>query len=175
MSTSLLAGERAIITTRQHWSIIAPAVLAAAVLAIAALIVLGILPSSVAGKSIADLKHAGMAVVAIAGVGVIGVRLLQWRAARYVLTDRRIMVARGVLSRYSESISLDRVQNTVVHQSIGARMIGCGDVEIESAGRDGTEVLHRIPHAPEFENALLQAIEQHRAAGPAPAGPPGGV
>ncbi|MFN2569730.1 MAG: PH domain-containing protein [Candidatus Dormibacteria bacterium] len=168
MSAQLLPGEREIFLTRQHWSIVAPAVVVTAVVAVVGIVLLRLIPGTISGHSAAEVKNAGTAVIAALAAVVILVRLLQWRAAQYLLSDRRIIVMRGVLSRFTESIALDRVQNTIVHQSIGARMIGCGDVEIESAGRDGTEMLHRIAHPQEFESDLMQAIEAHRtgAAGP---------
>jgi len=174
MAPQILPGEREILVIRQHWSIVAPALLATAIVAIVGIVLLRIVPASISGHSTTDIRNGGSAVIAVAAVLVILVRVLQWRAAQYLLTDRRIIVRRGVLSRFTESITLDRVQNTVVHQSIGARMIGCGDVEIESAGRDGTEILHRIARPQDFEAEMMEAIEAHRSGTPPPA-PPGGL
>ena len=87
------------------------------------------------------------------------------------------MVGTGVLSRHTESIDLDRVQDTAVRQSLLARIFRAGDVEIESAGRDGTEVLARIHDPQGFSNDLLNAVEAHRTGRPYLAGeaPPGGT
>ena len=87
-----------------------------------------------------------------------GLRILRWRFATYHLTDRRIVMEGGILSRTAETIPLDRIQNTVIHRPFGDRLIGAGDIEIESAGRDGVEVLHRIPKAEAFYNELLTTM-----------------
>jgi uncharacterized membrane protein YdbT with pleckstrin-like domain len=78
----------------------------------------------------------------------------------------------GILSRTAETIPLDRIQNTVIHRPLGDRLIGAGDIEIESAGRDGVEVLHRIPQAEAFYNELLTTMNTPPSAGapPRPAG-----
>lgn len=170
MSDPLLAGERQVLVARQHWSIVAPAIAGAAAITILGIVAVALIPETLAKRNVADVRRGVIGVIAVAGALSILIKVLQWRAARYVLTDRRVIVRRGVLSRFTESIALDRVQNTIVHQSIGARMIRCGDVEIESAGRDGTEVLHRIPDPGGFEAALMQAVEAHRGATPPPAG-----
>ena len=54
-----------------------------------------------------------------------------------------------------------------MRRPLGARLIGCGTLEISSAGRDGVEVLSLIPHAERFSAAVLQAIEDHRHLGAA--------
>jgi putative membrane protein len=100
--------------------------------------------------------------------------VLQWRFATYHLTDKRIVMEGGILSRTAETIPLDRIQNTVIHRPLGDRLIGAGDIEIESAGRDGVEVLHRIPKAESFYNELLATMNAPPASA-APARPPGGV
>ena len=87
-----------------------------------------------------------------------GLRILRWRFATYHLTDKRIVMEGGILSRTAETIPLDRIQNTVIHRPLGDRLIGAGDIEIESAGRDGVEVLHRIPKAEQFYNELLTTM-----------------
>jgi hypothetical protein len=60
----------------------------------------------------------------------------------------------------------------VIHRPLGDRLIGAGDIEIESAGRDGVEVLHRIPKAEAFYNELLTEMNTPPSAGapPRPAG-----
>ena len=101
-----------------------------------------------------------------------GLRILRWRFATYHLTDRRIVMEGGILSRTAETIPLDRIQNTVIHRPFGDRLIGAGDIEIEFAGRDGVEVLHRIPRAEAFYNELLTTMNTppSAAAPPRPAG-----
>ena len=97
-----------------------------------------------------------------------GLRILRWRFATYHLTDRRIVMEGGILSRTAETIPLDRIQNTVIHRPFGDRLIGAGDIEIESAGRDGVEVLHRIPKAEAFYNELLTTMNAPPSAGAPP-------
>jgi uncharacterized membrane protein YdbT with pleckstrin-like domain len=79
----------------------------------------------------------------------------------------------GVLSRTAETIPLDRIQNTVIHRPLGDRLIGAGDIEIESAGRDGVEVLHRIPRAEAFYNELLATMNAPPPSTGAPPRPAG--
>lgn len=186
MVRKLLQDEREIRVTRQHWSVFIPVVAGCVVVVAVIALLTAVLPSHVSSVSIGSVKTLVLVLaIAIAAI-VLTVHWLRWRYTTFTLTDRRVMVGTGVLSRHTESIALDRVQDTAVRQSLLARVFRAGDVEIESAGRDGTEVLARIHDPQGFSNDLLTAVEAHRTGrpffadeaappGPAPQGynPPG--
>ena len=174
MPTQLMPGERSIALVRQHWSVIAGHVLGAIVVVVVALVLNAIVPAKIGSLSITTVKTVIVLVLIIAAVLWAGLRVLQWLFATYHLTDKRIVMEGGILSRTAETIPLDRIQNTVIHRPLGDRLIGAGDIEIESAGRDGVEVLHRIPKAETFYNELLATMNAPSAPA-APARPPGGV
>lgn len=174
MGPQLLSGEREIATARQHWSIAVPPILGSAVILVVVLVILAVIPSKIGSTGIGTVKLAIAALAAVVLVVHALIRWLQWRYATFTLTDHRIVVTKGVISRVTESIALDRIQDTVVRKPLADRLIHAGDIEIESAGRDGTEVLRRIPRADEFYTQLLQAIETHRVSGMAPPLPPQG-
>ena len=172
MPTQLMPGERSIALVRQHWSVLAGHVLGAIVVIVVAVVLDAKLPDKIGSLSITTVKTIVMLVLIVAAVLWAGLRILRWRFATYHLTDRRIVMEGGILSRTAETIPLDRIQNTVIHRPLGDRLIGAGDIEIESAGRDGVEVLHRIPKAEAFYNELLTTMNAPPSAGapPRPAG-----
>ena len=172
MPTQLMPGERSIALVRQHWSVLAGHVLGAIVVIVVAIVLDVKLPTKVGSTSISTVKNIVALVLIVAAVLWAGLRILRWRFATYHLTDRRIIMEGGILSRTAETIPLDRIQNTVIHRPLGDRLIGAGDIEIESAGRDGVEVLHRIPKAEAFYNELLTEMNTPPSAGapPRPAG-----
>ncbi len=172
MPTQLMPGERSIALVRQHWSVLAGHVLGAIVVIIVAVVLDAKLPDKIGSLSITTVKTIVMLVLIVAAVLWAGLRILRWRFATYHLTDRRIVMEGGILSRTAETIPLDRIQNTVIHRPFGDRLIGAGDIEIESAGRDGVEVLHRIPKAEAFYNELLTTMNTPPSAG-APSRPAG--
>lgn len=174
MPTPLMPGERSIALVRQHWSVVAGHVLGALVVIVVAIVLNAVLPSHIGSLSITTVKTVIALILIVASVLWAGLRLLRWRFATYHLTDKRIVMEGGILSRTAETIPLDRIQNTVIHRPIGDRLIGAGDIEIKSAGRDGVEVLHRIPKAEQFYNELLTAMNAPPQTG-APGRPPGGI
>ncbi|HEY6468511.1 MAG TPA: PH domain-containing protein [Candidatus Dormibacteraeota bacterium] len=174
MPTPLMPGERSIALVRQHWSVVAGHVLGAIVVIVVVIVLNAVLPSHIGSLSITTVKTVIAVILIVTSVLWAGLRLLRWRFATYHLTDKRIVMEGGILSRTAETIPLDRIQNTVIHRPIGDRLIGAGDIEIESAGRDGVEVLHRIPKAEQFYNELLTAMNAPPQTG-APGRPPGGI
>jgi uncharacterized membrane protein YdbT with pleckstrin-like domain len=105
-------------------------------------------------------------VLALGGV-VVGVALL-WALARYVelaanhyvLTDRRLLRVRGIISQSSMDSYLDKINNVEHHQSFWGRLLGYGDVEIDTAG--GAEVFPRISQPLAFKRAVDAAILAYR-------------
>lgn len=162
MAIELLPGEQTLTHVRQHWSVIALPIAGGALVLVAGIVALLLIPVSLAGIQLDAVRLWIFALLLIAGLTWSAVHWLRWRLTTFVLTDRRIVSEGGVLSRYSESITLDRIQNTMLRRPLGDRLIGAGDIEIESAGRDGVEVMHRIPDASRFYTSLLQAIQDVR-------------
>ena len=162
--TKLLANEREIRLARQHWAVFLPTVLVLLAVAVVTAVILVLLPRSVSGHDIGTVKAVIGLVIGLFVVGAFLLRYLRWRYTTYALTDKRILLSRGILSRYTESITLDRIQDTAISQSLIGRMFKAGTVEIESAGRDGTEMLHRVPRAEAFYNQLMAAIDEWRQA-----------
>ncbi|HEY6378089.1 MAG TPA: PH domain-containing protein [Candidatus Dormibacteraeota bacterium] len=178
MARALLAGETAIRTARQHWYVfLPPLAVSLLVLGVAGSIV-AVSPGDVGGHSL-NLPKEVIALVAVLFVAaVLTLRYLRWRYTTFTLTDRRVVVSRGVLSRFTKSIALDRVQDVRVTQGLLARVFQAGTVEIESAGRDGADMLRHILDPVGFSDALqLQAqgmrTGQATVAWAPVAGPPG--
>lgn len=68
----------------------------------------------------------------------------KWTNTNFVLTTDRIVTRRGVFSKQGVEIPLERVNTVFFRQSLFERMIGAGDLAIESAGERGTENLEDI-------------------------------
>ncbi len=76
--------------------------------------------------------------LALAAV-VIGYDLLRRFATLYVVSDQRLRVRRGILSRNEQTARFERVQNVSISQSLIDRMLRVGAVEFDTAGTDQTD------------------------------------
>lgn len=110
-----------------------------------------------------------LAVLVLAGLWLVG-RYLRWVTTRLVVTSNRIIDRRGILGRAAREIPLSAVSDIGYHQTIFERIIGAGDVVIESAGRDGQEVFPALPRPAAIHNEIYSALQRYRG-GYAPAPP----
>ena len=63
---------------------------------------------------------------------------------------------------------LDRLSDITYKQTLSDRLLRCGDILIESAGREGQEVLVDVPRPTRIQNEISRLVSQ-RQSGPAPA------
>lgn len=94
------------------------------------------------------------------------------RSHDYVLTNRRVILEEGILSRRSMDASLGKVNNVEHRQTLWGRLLGYGDVEIDTASETGTTRFAQISRPVEFKRAVLGAAEEYRVRGVLSSGMP---
>ena len=75
-----------------------------------------------------------VALVFLAWAAWLVLKYFQWVMTYFVVTSRRVIYRTGVLSKKGVEIPLERINNINFHQRIIDRIIGAGDLDIESAG-----------------------------------------
>jgi uncharacterized membrane protein YdbT with pleckstrin-like domain len=75
-----------------------------------------------------------------------------------VLTNQRVIFRAGVIARTGIEIPLYRVNNINFHQSIFERMIGAGDLLIESGGEDGLQVFDNVRDPEQVQSFIQRAM-----------------
>jgi uncharacterized membrane protein YdbT with pleckstrin-like domain len=155
----LLPGERILVSSSRHWVVLLRPIATTILAAIVLLVVLSLLP--VGG----ELRLFLMLGVALAGILVINLYYWGWRAHEYVLTDQRVILNEGIVSKFSRSIAIDRIQDLTTYQGLWGRTWGFGDIEMESAGREGAEMLSTVPRPQQLRNAIFAQIEARRRPG----------
>ena len=114
------------------------------------------------------LLVADAAGAAIAGAVVLALLLLVgWLkriSTRYAITDRRLRIQRGIISRNVEEARLERVQNVNVQQSILERVLQVGTVDFDTASNraDDTFQFRGIADPSEITRLVDQAHEADR-------------
>lgn len=83
---------------------------------------------------------------------------LTWSRTHFVLTSQRVIFRAGVIARTGIEIPLYRVNNINFHQSIFERMIGAGDLLIESGGEDGLSVFDNIRDPEQVQSFIQRAV-----------------
>src|SRR3989442_10529631 len=103
----------------------------------------------------------------LAAIGVLSLYYWAWRADEYVLTDQRVILNEGIVSKFSRSIAIDRIQDLTTFQGLWGRTWGFGDIELESAGGEGARLLRPGSRPPQLRNSIFGPIESRP--------PPGGA
>ena len=120
------------------------------------------------------------AVLALLWAGWLGLQYLNWTFTHFVVTTSRVVFRTGVLAKHGVEIPMDRIANINFNQSIWERVIGAGDLEIESAGKDGQTKFDDVWHPDAVQQELYRQMELHAktragwnagTAAPAPAAP----
>ena len=76
-------------------------------------------------------------IVAVIGVALtILVGFIRRVATSYTITDRRLHIKRGIVSRTIQETRLERVQNVNYHQGVFQRILQIGDVDFDTAAGD---------------------------------------
>jgi uncharacterized membrane protein YdbT with pleckstrin-like domain len=84
---------------------------------------------------------------------------LYWLTTRYVVTDRRVLMRNGVLSRTGRDVPLTRVNDVSFARTIIERCFGSGTLIIESAGDRGQVNLKDVPHVEAVQRDIYKLVE----------------
>ncbi|HEX9636820.1 MAG TPA: PH domain-containing protein [Acidobacteriota bacterium] len=93
----------------------------------------------------------------ILGLGLALPAYLRWHCELYVVTDRRVLQAEGVLSKRVLDSNLAKVNDVLLTQSFWGRLLNYGSIEILTASEAGVNRLDWIPRPLKFKRAMLDA------------------
>jgi uncharacterized membrane protein YdbT with pleckstrin-like domain len=159
LADKLILGETVVRSVHRHWLLLVKELLLPA-----ALLVLVLLVDALVGAPSQDLKLVlTLGVLALGGLWAIVV-WWQWASASFTVTDQRVVLRSGVISRATKVIALDRVQDVSTRQSILGRLLNYGTVEIDAAGASGAELLDHVPEPADFRDEVFVQAERRRSA-----------
>jgi uncharacterized membrane protein YdbT with pleckstrin-like domain len=99
------------------------------------------------------------AIVALVWAGWLGIKYLEWNFTHFVVTDDRVIYRTGVVAKRGVEIPMERINNINFHQGIWERIIGAGDLDIESAGKDGQSHFDDVWHPDGVQQELYRQME----------------
>jgi PH (Pleckstrin Homology) domain-containing protein len=148
----ILPTERRVIRVRQHWVVLLNDMTQTA-LVLGGLVLLDeYLPSSM----VLDNLTWYAALVAVLRLTIL---VALWWVERIVITDKRVMLSKGILTHNIGMMPLGKVTDLTFERTMSGRMMGYGTMIIESAGQ--IQALNRIdfmPQPEEIYEALAELI-----------------
>lgn len=149
----LTEDERVLRDFHPHWRVLLP-VIAWTLVGVAVIVAAWVIPDD---NAVVGWLGTALGVATLLGLAL--PPLARWLFTQYVLTTERIVVRTGIVSRQGTEIPLENINDVHFSQSVIERLLGYGDVILESAGMQGQSELHDIPDPEAFQSAIYRARE----------------
>jgi uncharacterized membrane protein YdbT with pleckstrin-like domain len=161
----LLPTERRVIRVRQHWAVMYKHIVQTAVFVLAMVLTERYLDGALGGGSASDGSLAiGERVVdsltfylSLVAVARFTINTILWWIERIVITDKRVMLAQGIITHKVGMMPLGKVTDLTFQRSFGGRILGYGTLIVESAGQ--IQALNRIDYMPRPEE-IYEALSE---------------
>lgn len=166
----LLAGERLIWAGHPTWRATISTIVRGLVVA-AALFAVGVLVDKLGGGA-KWVGYGALAFVVVAG----GTILYSWvtrQFTEYTITDQRLNVRWGVLSKQETTTTVDRIQNLTITQTLVDRVLNTGTIDFDTAS-DTSDARFRF-HGINRPGELRQRVNELRVGGPTSRDTSGGL
>ncbi|MFC6236861.1 PH domain-containing protein [Longivirga aurantiaca] len=85
---------------------------------------------------------------------------LYWFTTQYVITDHRIIVRTGLISRSGRDMPLSRVNDVSFKKGAIERFLNCGTLMIESAGTQGQLIISSVPDVEDIQREIYRLHDE---------------
>jgi membrane protein YdbS with pleckstrin-like domain len=143
--------ETVALDVHPHWWYFAEAAFA-----LVGALILGIIVVAMDAES--WLKWAALVLIVASAVWLL-VRYLRWGTTSFVITSDRVIFRHGLIAKSGINIPLENVNSVHFHQGIFERMIGAGDLLIESASEGGQQRFTDVKHPDRVQNLIYSQME----------------
>jgi uncharacterized membrane protein YdbT with pleckstrin-like domain len=93
-------------------------------------------------------------------------RHLRNRIIKMTILDDRLRYETGLTNRITRTILISKVQDVTVHQRIGQRLFGVGDVSIETAGESSRLTIFNIDRPQEIADHINEHSQKEPSKDP---------
>jgi membrane protein YdbS with pleckstrin-like domain len=143
--------ETVALDVNPHWWYFAEAAFA-----LLAAIVLGIIVVAMDADS--WLKWLALILIGLSAIWLL-VRYVRWVTTNFVITSDRVIFRHGVIAKSGIEIPLERVNSVHFHQGIIERMLGAGDLLIESGAEEGQQRFTDVRNPDRVQNLIHSQME----------------
>ena len=106
----------------------------------------------------AALKWLGLILIVGSALWVV-VRYIKWMTTNFVITSDRVIFRHGVLAKTGIEIPLERVNSVHFSQTIIERLVGAGDLLIESGSEGGQQRFTDVHNPDKIQNLIHSQME----------------
>lgn len=148
----LSPGEEIITEFKPHWtSILGP--IGITLVALALIVILAFFADGV-------LSQWGPLAVGVVWLLFTVRSFIRWMTTDHVITNERVIHRQGFVSKHGKEIPHEMINTAAFRQSVFERIVGSGDLVIESAGEQGQTLYTNIPKPEELQTVIYKAREE---------------
>lgn len=153
MRQYLLDHERIVVAVHEHWMRIL-GIVSAAVLGLVLVLAITLITPASGGKIVVYSWWLWLILAAYCLL-----QLVLWRFNWFVVTDQRLVLTYGIVSRKIAMMPMAKVTDMSFNQSFVARILGYGTYVMESAGQEqALRQIDYIPHAAAYYRLICGQI-----------------
>jgi len=150
-------GEELVLDLHPHWWYFASSAIAA--------VVAFIIGGWVLGNNYPDFVKL-LAAAAIIGTLIwLAERYIRWVSTHFILTNDRIVYRSGVIAKHGIEFPLQRINTIFFSQRMFERVLGLGDLKVESASETGTQVFEDIKSPAKVQHEIYAQMEANENRG----------
>jgi len=164
----LAEGEQLIMDLRPHWIALAMPLAETALLVAAVIAALIYVPDSWPTAVRWGIVGVGVVLFLIHPLR----RIVAWATSHFVVTSDRVIHRSGWFAKQSMEIPLENVSDVKFHQGIFERVIGAGDLTLESPGTFGQETFGDVRKPEHVQKTIYEMTEANQRRSVAPAAAP---
>ncbi len=153
--------EEIVLDLHPHWWYLAKYTL----VLIAAMVLVGVV-LGIGGNGdewYVDPARYGSGAVLFVALVAFGIRLIMWKNIDFVVTSERCIYRAGVIAKTGIEIPLDRINTVFFNQSVFERIIGAGDLGIESAGENSRQEFSDIAKPSSVQKTIYAEMEGYES------------
>ena len=139
---------------KRHWIHLTTPLL----IGVATTFVLGYLSGYLARQNVSAGLTTAAVLIWLAVMGWVAWKVGDWFFDRFILTNKRVMVVNGIITRRVAMMPLLRVTDMKYEQSPLGRALNYGTFVLESAGQE--QALREIKHLPNPNELYLRVVEE---------------
>jgi uncharacterized membrane protein YdbT with pleckstrin-like domain len=152
----LTSDEELILDLRPHWiALVGPVLFTLLLLA-------GVIAANALIKGQGTLKLIILGVAVVLFIAYPVRAFVRWITSHFVVTSERVIHRTGLIAKNSMEVPLNRINDVRFHQNVFDRMIGAGDLIIESAGERGQEVFGDVRHPEQVQKVIYERAEAYQ-------------
>jgi uncharacterized membrane protein YdbT with pleckstrin-like domain len=143
---------------RPHWIALVMPIVETALIVVAVILALVFMPD--------DWPAVLRWLVVLAGIGLFAWRPLRrivaWATSHFVVTTDRVIHRAGWFAKRSMEIPLENISDVRFNQSVFERVIGAGDLTLESPGTFGQERFSDVRNPEHVQKSIYEMTESNR-------------